>query len=381
MEQEESWKTIISSSTLMSLALLGDSLIYAILPVYADDFGLTIPMVGILLAANRIVRIFIYTFISKLVSTFGARALCIMAAIIATLSTFLYGISTGFFPLLCARILWGIAYAILLISTLAYAVTKKSEAGTRIGTSQSIQRIGPIIALLLGTWLAAIWSPNNVFLILAIPTSFSILIALTLPKHVKTQPTQKRHSAKLTKPSILDLLFFIQGYAIDGLFAVSITLMLAEKNTLANAVIGGGALLALRHVGEALAAPLFGSLGDKFGAVRIFLISAALTILGLILIALNEVIFGAIVLLIFRGAIAALGPTIIAKQFDRNDTVLDNLARLQSWRDLGAAAGPIVTGFALLYVSAELQHFILAIVFGLLLLSSGSKISPDSSRR
>jgi len=381
LEQEESWKTIISSSTLMSLALLGDSLIYAILPVYADNFGLTIPMVGILLAANRIVRIFIYTFISKLVSTFGARTLCVIAAIMATLSTFLYGISAGFFPLLCARILWGIAYAILLISTLAYAVTKKSEAGTRIGTSQSIQRIGPIIALLLGTWLAAIWSPNNVFLILAIPTSFSILIALTLPKHVKTQPTQKRHSAKLTKPSILDLLFFIQGYAIDGLFAVSITLMLAEKTSLANAVIGGGALLALRHVGEALAAPLFGSLGDKFGAVRIFLISAASTILGLILISLNEVIFGAIVLLIFRGAIAALGPTIIAKQFDGSDTVLDNLARLQSWRDLGAAAGPIVTGFALLYVSAELQHFILAIVFALLLLSSGSKISPNSFQR
>ena len=94
-------------------------------------------------------------------------------------------------PLLCARILWGIAYAILLLSTLAYAVTKKSEAGTRIGTSQAIQRIGPIIALLLGTWLASIWGPNDVFLILAIPTSFSILIALTLPKHEKATQTSK----------------------------------------------------------------------------------------------------------------------------------------------------------------------------------------------
>ena len=143
----------------------------------------------------------------------------------------MYGISTGFLPLLCARILWGIAYAILLLSTLAYAVTKKSEAGTRIGTSQAIQRIGPIIALLLGTWLAAIWSPNDVFLILAIPTSFSILIALTLPKHEKAPQTQRPRPAKLTKPTVLDLLFFIQGYAIDGLFAVSITLMLAEKTS------------------------------------------------------------------------------------------------------------------------------------------------------
>ena len=101
------------------------------------------------------------------------------------------------------------------------------------------------------------------------------------------------------KPTILDLLFFIR-YAIDGLFAVSITLMLAEKTSLTNAVIGGGALLALRHVGEELAAPIFGSLGDKFGAVKIFLISAALTIIGLILVALDEVVFGAIVLLILE---------------------------------------------------------------------------------
>ena len=198
MEQKEGWVTIISSSTLMSLALLGDALIYAILPLYAEDFGLTIPMVGILLAANRIVRIFIYTLISKLVTRFGARALCILAAIMATVSTYLYGISTGFFPLLCARILWGIAYAILLLSTLAYAVTKKSEAGTRIGTSQAIQRIGPIISLISGTWLVSIVSPNNVFLILTLPTSISILIALILPKNEEAQQTPKSSSAQFS---------------------------------------------------------------------------------------------------------------------------------------------------------------------------------------
>ena len=377
MEHKESWKTIISSSTLMSLALLGDALIYAILPVYAENFGLTIPMVGILLAANRIVRIFIYTLISKLVTSFGARVLCIIATVMATLSTCLYGISDGFFPLLCARILWGIAYAILLLSTLAYAVNKKSEAGTRIGTSQAIQRIGPIISFLLGTWVVSVLGPNNVFLILALPTGVSILIALTLPRKEKAQNTPNSNPVRLTKPSVLDLLFFVQGYAIDGLFAVSITLMLAENTSLTNAVLGGGVLLALRHLGEGLAAPLFGNLGDRFGGVKIFLISAALTVAGLILIACNEVILGAILLLIFRGAIASLGPTIIAQQFDSKETVLDNLARLQSWRDLGAAAGPMVTGVALLYVSAELQHLILAIIFGIILVFSSSKISSN----
>ena len=128
-----------------------------------------------------------------------------------------------------------------------------------------------------------------------------------------------------------------------------------------------------------MAAPLFGSLGDRFGAVKIFIMSAALTVVGLLLIAFNQVISGAIILLIFRGAIASLGPTIIAQQFDDTETVLDNLARLQSWRDIGAAAGPMVTGFALVYISAEMQHLVLAIIFGVVLALSSPKIATNNN--
>ncbi|MBT6097574.1 MAG: hypothetical protein HOH05_04285, partial [Marinovum sp.] len=41
-----SWHAIIGSSSIMSLALLGDALLYAVLPAYAEDFGLTLPWVG-----------------------------------------------------------------------------------------------------------------------------------------------------------------------------------------------------------------------------------------------------------------------------------------------------------------------------------------------
>ena len=37
------WLAIIGSSSSMSLALLGDALLYAVLPAYAEDFGLTLP--------------------------------------------------------------------------------------------------------------------------------------------------------------------------------------------------------------------------------------------------------------------------------------------------------------------------------------------------
>ena len=49
----------------MSLALLGDALLYAVLPVYAADFGLTLPWVGVMLSANRFVRVFAYGAIAQ----------------------------------------------------------------------------------------------------------------------------------------------------------------------------------------------------------------------------------------------------------------------------------------------------------------------------
>ena len=54
------WRAIIGSSSVMSLALLGDALLYAVLPAYAADFGLTLPWVGVMLSANRFVRVFAY---------------------------------------------------------------------------------------------------------------------------------------------------------------------------------------------------------------------------------------------------------------------------------------------------------------------------------
>ena len=43
------------SSFVLSLSLFGDALLYVILPVHADTFGVNLAMVG-LLAINRIIR-------------------------------------------------------------------------------------------------------------------------------------------------------------------------------------------------------------------------------------------------------------------------------------------------------------------------------------
>lgn len=360
MSKTNGWRAIIASSSIMSLALLGDALLYAVLPAYAEHFGLTIAWVGIMLSANRIVRVFAYGAIARLTQRMGIRTMCIAAAITATVSTALYGIGHGPVTMLAARILWGLTYATLVLATLSYAIEARESAGVRVGTGQAIQRIGPILALLVGAWLVARVGPNNVFLILSIATLLAIPIALTLPKGVRSNVKMNK-PASLARPKPIDVLFFLQGYGVDGVFAVSITLIFAREQPLSQAVLSGGALLAIRHFAEAIAAPCFGWIADRFGARRVFVIAAAFTMLGFIGVASGYTITGALVMLLFRGALASLGPAVIAQSIDAGQDALGELARMQTWRDIGAAAGPLVTGFLITMLSAEVQHAIVAI--------------------
>jgi MFS family permease len=355
-----SWWQVIASSGVLSLALLGDALIYAVLPVHADAFGISMVWVGILLSANRFVRVFAYGLVAQLTDAAGPRRMCIAAACAAVVSTGLYGLGQGELILLAARALWGIAYAILVLATLAYAVEIRTDAGTRVGWSRAIQRAGPILALLGGAWLTNLVGPRTVFLVLACLTVLAIPLAFSLPKDAALRRLGARPPS-LDRPRAIDGLFFLQGLGVDGVFALTITLILAEQHSLSVAVASGGALLALRHLSEAVAAPLFGVIGDRYGAARIFALAVVCTALGFLGVAFGFTIVGALIMLIFRGALASLGPATIVQATADDASVMGPLARMQAWRDLGAAVGPLLSGIAIGYVSPAALHGLVAI--------------------
>lgn len=358
-QPNEGWRAIIGSSSIMSLALLGDALLYAVLPVYAADFGLTLPWVGVMLSANRFVRVFAYGWLARLTRRFGVRRMCIAAAGAAVISTALYGLGQGPAAILFARVLWGLTYAVLVLATLSYAVEHRARVGARVGVGQAIQRVGPILALFAGAWLVGRIGPNMTFVLLAIPTALSLLIAYRLPDGAASQ--KRGATASLARPAPIDVLYFLQGYGVDGVFALSITLIFAREASLADAVMSGGALLAMRHFGEAIAAPLFGWIADRFGARRVFVAAAVLTMLGFVLVAAGLTVLGALIMLLFRGALASLGPAVITQSLAEDEDAIGPLARMQAWRDLGAACGPLATGFLLTVASAEAQHAAVAV--------------------
>ena len=74
----------------LALTLPGDATLYLLLPLYAPVFGVSLPEVGVLLAANRLVRIAGYGWVARFYAHEGPRAACLVAAIGAAISTLGY---------------------------------------------------------------------------------------------------------------------------------------------------------------------------------------------------------------------------------------------------------------------------------------------------
>jgi DHA1 family inner membrane transport protein len=138
----------------IAVAMIGDTLLYAVLPLYHDEFGVSLAMVGVLLSLNRWIRLFANSGVAAIGERVGPHALMVMSAIGSVVSTTLYGLIDSEAVQVAARILWGVSYASLNLSTLAYAVSDRANAGKRVGASRAAIGVVQAMSLVGGAWLA-----------------------------------------------------------------------------------------------------------------------------------------------------------------------------------------------------------------------------------
>ena len=360
---DKRWRGLWISSWVMSLCLFGDALIYIVLPVNAELFGVSLAWVGVLLAANRIIRTFTYGWVARLGEWIGLKYLCILASFTAVLSTLGYGLFEGGWPLLAARILWGLSYAGLLLVTLAYAAQDRAKTGTRVGISRAVEQVGPLLAMTVGTWLAGVVGAKDVFLYLALGSAIVLPLSFLLPARAydgPPAPTTARPSM-FPKPDRFDMLIFWMGVGIDGVCTLTITLILAQQTSIEWAMVGGGLILSVRRIAEMVAAPLSGAIADRFGVRRPMILASVLVVAGFTMIGVGWLIAGAAAIVIARGALGTLFPAAVAHFAPAG--VMQPLARNQTWRDIGAAIGPLATGFLLGVFTPEAMHLAIAGIY------------------
>jgi MFS family permease len=331
----------------IAFGMLGDSLLYAVLPLYHEEFGISLAMVGVLLSLNRWIRLLANSGVAAVGDRVGPHALMVAAAVGSVVSTTAYGLADDELLQMAARVLWGISYAALNLATLAYAVSDRPNAGKRVGASRAAIGLVQAVSLVAGAWLALQVGPRSVFVVLGGLTLISLAAAVMLPRLPREPATKARF--RLPLPHRLETWGFIMGFTGDGVFLLTLAFLMKDSMTSVAPVLATASLIALRWLVEITTGPLGGRAGDRFGARLLAIVNGALLVAGFLLIAFDHEVIGALIVVVTRGMFNTLIPVLVIERSEAS--VLSSQASYSTWRDFGAAVGPLSAPWLFLNVA------------------------------
>lgn len=363
-------KAVVLVSSATAFSLLGDQALYSILPIYFTHLDLLPFEVGILLSANRWIRLVTNHVAHVLAERLAPAPLFVGAFALGATVTFAYALYPTFAWLLAARILWGLSWSFIRhigVLTLLQDVPGTRTAQT-MGYYNGISRTGSIAGLFGGALLFDLLGYTDTFWILGVLGLASVGLSWTAaPPALRA----REHGAAedddpLWRHVGLLWLGFTLGGVGPGLVISTLGLLL---NTRLEGVlaIGGftlgaatltGAVLATRFLLDTLAAPWLGALGDTLGARRaatsLFAAGAAM----LVLAAYTETLLPLCAsVIIFFMCGTALQATVAGAAGKQGGT---RYARYVSAYDLGSAAGPLFGWLAVGTLNAENFAMVLA---------------------
>ncbi|RKJ94015.1 MFS transporter [Alicycliphilus denitrificans] len=332
----------------LAAALPTDVVLYLLLPMYGPAFGITLAEAGVLLAANRLVRIVGYGWVARFYARRGDRATCTLAVAAAALCALGNAVVEGFWALLPLRLLWGLCFAALNLSTQVLATAMPLGAAARSGRSRAFIAVGPMVALPLAAVASEAAGPRWIFLLLAGVALAGLLAARRLPDAQHPGMDARRQGPR--RPNALDTWSFLEGFALDGLFIIGLS-VLGRDLLPGGAAVVAGVLLALRYGAEIALSPLGGRMADRWGAERLLVGLSLVTAVALLGFGTGWLWSCAAAIVVLRALQLPLLAPIVAHRHPGPDRVRALAAR-SVWRDIGAGLGPMAAGVLLPTVPA-----------------------------
>jgi MFS family permease len=352
---------------MLATTLPSDTVLYLLLPMYGEAFGVSLAEAGVLLAANRLIRILGYGWVARFYARHGDRLTGMLAVGSAMLYALGFAVFSGFWALLPLRLLWGLSYAAQNLTTEALATETLAGAAGRSGRSRAFIALGPLIALPAAALLTEWAGPRWIFVLLALVAVAGLAFARRLPNQPRPQIALTRKGPR--KPSALDSWSFLEGFTLDGLFVIGLA-FLGGTLMPEGAVIAAGVLMAARYGGEIVLSPVGGGLADRWGAERLLIVFSLLTTLALIGFGLGWLWSCAAAIVVLRALQLPLLAPIVARRHPGPGRVAALAAR-SIWRDIGAGAGPVVAGLLLPVVPGIWIYGVPAILLALAALACG----------
>ena len=380
-------RTTVFTATATALSLLGDQALYALLPLYFQEIGLLPIQVGILLSANRWIRLLTNHLAEQLVERFPVNLMLVLSLTLGALLSLAYAYFSSFLVLLVARCLWGLCWSFIRhISVMGVASSTKSQnLGQMMGYYNGISHIGSVIGIVLGGILfdligfSSTLSLFCLFSLFAVPfavksslrTNNSICVAQST-----NQPSSRNFS--------LHCCGFCIGNVGPGLIISTLGFILLSRYgtevNLMGFVIGiatiNGLLLGSRWILETLGAPFYGAFIDRtgthIGAPICFLVGSIV----MLLLNLSENLLGLAFGVIIFFMCGTVLKTVVAAEASRLGSKV--FSRYVTASDLGAAFGPIIGWGAYELINTPNFIFILgAVLYAIGMFSSYTAFKPD----
>lgn len=356
-----------------AVCLLADSMLYVVLPIYPEQFGLTsLWEVGVLLSINRFVRIPIHPFVKMFYERYSTRQGLLVGLTLTIVSTLLYGIVDTFLWLLPARILWGVAWAFLRqggqLSVVHAARESDQQSGRLTGLYNGISRIGSLLGMLMGGMAAGLVGADALCFVFA---GAAIVLVPFFVRNISNEPSLEFEKVKLTselaarelrryrKLPFLLVTGFMVSLIYQGLLKSTLGYWVTINDNLTGVFLGGlgaaawtGILQGMRWGLEPIMAPWIGRLADRIGSKLIFLAPALLLasfLFMLLPMSIPTVIWLAAVILLLSTAaiVSTLVDASVVDYASAGSAKHAVVAHYLTVSDLGAALGP-AAGFLLI---------------------------------
>jgi MFS family permease len=374
-----SHRPIISISLITAACLIGDSMLYIVLPVHWQEMGLSsLWQVGIILSMNRLIRLPLNPLVSTMYRYLSARAGILIAVFLAVITTAAYGYVTSFAMFIVLRCLWGLAWTFLRLGAyftiLDYAAD--DNRGKCMGQYNGLYRLGSLAGMLFGGILADICGIRNTALVFALITLLCLpFVFKYIPSSAKgmvaEQSRQEIHFSIFHHPDVFTILLvgMVMAMIYQGIFTSTISYLIQLQRpdplVLAGAAIGaaslGGVVQAVRWAWEPWLAPWFGSLSDShLGRLPVLCGSTFVAAMGFACISLRlpDWLWFAILMVL---QLTATSLTTIADTLAADAAIGSAKVKIMTTYslliDLGAALGPMIAYFSNQYIQAHAAYW------------------------
>lgn len=360
--------------------VLGMGLASAFLPILALELDPSGMMVGYVVSAWFLTRVFIELPSGVISDRIGRRRLLIFGIALSSVGSLLCAIANSIYLLIVGRGLWGFGAALFFLNNTAILIDlfKSKRRGRALGTFQGIQFVGSLIGAPIGAFFASLIGYSSVFYITFGILCLSLILAFT-SKELKevgasssssnSQPSIRKALASLLDRNILVIcvICFSRMFIITGAMSTVFPLYLFETLGFNVSVIG--VITAARTGGFIVATIASGYLSDRFGRKIVILAGLLIEIPCLYIYTVTQS-FGLITVVgILDGVGAGLVSAtliVLLSEIVKPEFRGVSIGLYRTFLDIGGIAGPIVFIIIATQFGIYLSFYIGAVILALM---------------